>query len=124
MFSSYGSKFKINFKFDGEVQCSHPAPAILVCLQLWANQWSVFTFKATKFDIEYFPFDGPEEHVPAKDMIDHLIAKSGLQNAFTFVKVYAAWETDKIIGFELWRNVDVLVFLFRKSPKIMYTIKS
>ena len=66
-------------------------------------------FQATKFDIEYFPFDGPEEHVPAKDMIDHLIAKSGLQKAFTFVKVYAAWETDKIIGFELWRNVGLAI---------------
>ena len=47
--------------------------------------------------------------MPAKDMIDHLIAKSGLQNAFTFVKVYAAWETDKIIGFELWRNVGLAI---------------
>ena len=42
-------------------------------------------------------------------MIDHLIAESGLQNAFTFVKVYAAWETDKIIGFELWRNVGLAI---------------
>eukprot|EP00092_Neocalanus_flemingeri_P063022 GFUD01076156.1.p1 GENE.GFUD01076156.1~~GFUD01076156.1.p1 ORF type:complete len:598 (-),score=161.58 GFUD01076156.1:7-1800(-) len=93
MFSSSGSKFKLDFKFDGELVCNSPAPPIL----------------ASKFAIEYFPFDGPEEHVPAKDMIDHLIAQSGLQNAFSFVKVYAAWETDKIIGFELWRNVGLAI---------------
>jgi len=93
MFSSYGSKFKINFKFDGELLCNSPAPPIL----------------ASKFDIEYFPFDGPEDHVPAKDMVDRLIDKSGLQDAFTFVKIYAAWETDKIIGFELWRNVALAI---------------
>ena len=47
--------------------------------------------------------------MPAKDMVDHLLANSGLQDVFTFVKVYAAWETDRIIGFELWRNVGLAI---------------
>ena len=48
-----------------------------------------------------------------------MLNKSGLSTAFSFVKVrtpplpdfhklakiYAAWETDEIIGEELWRNV-------------------
>jgi predicted RND superfamily exporter protein len=93
LYSSYGARFKIDFQFSEELLCNYPAPTIL----------------ATKFDIEYFPFDGPEEHVPAKDHIDHLLATSGLQDAFTFVKIYAAWETDRIIGHELWRNVGLAI---------------
>ena len=50
-------------------------------------------------------FDGPEEHVPAKRKLEEVIAQSGLPTTFSFVKVYAAWETDEIIGEELWRNV-------------------
>jgi len=93
LFSTSGSRFKIHFQFSGELSCNKPAPKIL----------------ATKFDIEYFPFDGPEEHVPAKDHIDYLISQSGLQDAFSFVKIYAAWETDRIIGFELWRNMGLAI---------------
>ena len=37
MFSSSGSKFKINFQFDGELECNSPAPSILVFLQLYNN---------------------------------------------------------------------------------------
>jgi len=93
LFSVHGSRFKINFQFSEELLCNKPAPNIL----------------ATKFDIKYFPFDGPEEHVPAKDHIDYLISQSGLQDAFSFVKIYAAWETDRIIGFELWRNMGLAI---------------
>ena len=28
-------------------------------------------------------------------------------SAFSFNKIYAAWETDEIIGFELWRNIGL-----------------
>ena len=70
----------------------------------------LYLLQASKCEIQYFPFDGPEDHIPAKDTIDQLISNSGLQNAFSFVKIYAAWETDRIIGFELWRNVG-LAFL-------------
>lgn len=94
IFSTLGSKYRINFKLDGDLICNNAAPSIL----------------ASKCEIQYFPFDGPEDHIPAKDTIDQLISNSGLQNAFSFVKIYAAWETDRIIGFELWRNVG-LAFL-------------
>ena len=32
---------------------------------------------------------------------------SNLTRAFSHVQVYAAWETDEIIGFELWRNIGL-----------------
>ena len=32
---------------------------------------------------------------------------SNLTGAFSHVQVYAAWETDEIIGFELWRNIGL-----------------
>merc|ERR1712113_525824 len=55
----------------------------------------------------YLLFDGPEEHVPAKRKVEQLITESGLPGSFSFVKVYAAWETDEIIGYELWRNIGL-----------------
>merc|ERR1712013_622654 len=48
---------------------------------------------------------GPEEHVPARRAVERVLNKSGPSTAFSFVKIYAAWETDEIIGEELWRNV-------------------
>ena len=32
---------------------------------------------------------------------------SNLKRAFSHVQVYAAWETDEIIGYELWRNIGL-----------------
>jgi len=91
LFSSYGSNFKPNFKFDGELICNQPAPPVV----------------ASKFKIDYLIFTGPEEHIPAKRKIEELVKASNLSGAFSHVQVYAAWETDEIIGFELWRNIGL-----------------
>ena len=57
LFSSYGSNFKPNFKFDGELICNQPASPVV----------------ASKFKIDYLIFTGPEEHIPAKRKIEELI---------------------------------------------------
>ena len=64
-------------------------------------------FQASKFKIDYLIFTGPEEHIPAKRKIEELVKASNLSGAFSHVQVYAAWETDEIIGFELWRNIGL-----------------
>jgi hypothetical protein len=92
LFSREGSSYKYNFKFDGELSCRKPAPPIL----------------AAMFAIDYFTMEGPEQHIPAKRAVERIVNESGLANeTFSHVKIYAAWETDEIIGFELMRNVGM-----------------
>jgi len=59
------------------------------------------------FSIDYLIFSGPEEHIPAKKKIEELVKSSNISTAFSHVQVYAAWETDEIIGSELWRNIGL-----------------
>lgn len=98
LFSRHGSKFKRNFRFDGNLTCNQPAPPI----------------KATQFSITYLPFSGPEQHIPGRKTVTDLIEKANISShTFSFSKVYAAWETDEVIGFELWRNLGLaLVCVF------------
>jgi len=91
LFSATGTIYQSNFKLDGELVCNEPAPSILT-----AKFW--FTYKQ---------FDGPEQHIPAKRKVEALISASGLPDAFSFSTIYAAWETDEIIGFELLRNIGL-----------------
>ena len=71
--------------------CNQPAPQIT----------------ASKFKIDYLIFNGPEEHIPAKYKIEEIVKNSNISGAFSHVEVYAAWETDQIIGYELWRNIGL-----------------
>ena len=92
LFSSYGSKYKPNFKFGKEkLICNEKAPPI----------------KATKFQISYFAFEGPETHIPARSAVTQVIDSAQSPYTFSHCKVYAAWETDEIIGYELWRNIGL-----------------
>jgi hypothetical protein len=92
LFSTAGSSYKYNFKLSGKLACGQPAPGIL----------------ASKFTINYLIMDGPEEHIPARQAVEQLIAKAEVSDtAFSHVKIYAAWETDEIIGFEMWRNIGI-----------------
>jgi len=96
--SRQGSKYKRNFHFDGNLTCNFPAPPIT----------------ASQFSITYLPFSGPEEHIPGRRTVTKLIENANISShTFSFSKVYAAWETDEIIGFELWRNLGLaLVCVF------------
>jgi len=89
LFSSAGTKYRGNFKLNGSLICGEPAPEIM----------------SSRLQIQYFPFSGPEEHIPAKKKIDDLIKQSGVPGGFSFVKVYASWETDEIISEEMKRNI-------------------
>ena len=82
LFSKSGSQHRHSFELEEELQCGSP----------------VGNITATSFQIEYLAFDGPGEHVPAKGTIEALLRESGLEEAFSFHKIYLAWETDTIIG--------------------------
>lgn len=44
---------------------------------------------------------------PIKSFSTYSIKPSAFANNFTLIQVYAAWETDEIIGYELWRNIGL-----------------
>jgi len=111
LFHSSGSGNKPHFRFDGNLSCDSPAPRILATRQRFA----------------YLLFDGPEEHVPAKESVEEAIRQSGLPDTFSFVKVYAAWETDQIIGYELLRNIGlalaaIFTVIFILLPNIRISV--
>ena len=91
LFSRQGTRSKSDFRFNGTLECGSPAPPIL----------------ATKFRVLYLQLNGPEEHLPARRAVDQAVAAEFGNSAFSFNKIYAAWETDEIIGFELWRNIGL-----------------
>ena len=89
LFSPEGSRYKSDFKFSGDLVCGQPAPPIL----------------ASKCDIDFLQFSGPETHIPAKAALTEMIEKAASPYFFSHSKVYSAWETDEIIGHELLRNL-------------------
>jgi len=89
LFSPSGATYKNNFIFEEPLRCSQPAPRV----------------SASKFSIEYFFMDDPEQHIPARGAVTELLQSAAAPYTFSHSKVYAAWETDQIIGFELWRNI-------------------
>ena len=91
LFSRQGTRSKSDFRFNGTLECGRPAPPIL----------------AVKFRVLYLQLNGPEEHIPARKAVDEAVTEEFGNSAFSFNKIYAAWETDEIIGFELWRNIGL-----------------
>jgi len=91
LFSASGAPYKNNFIFNEPLVCNSPAPKI----------------NASKFSIEYFFMDDPDQHIPARGAVTDLLDLASGPYSFSHSKVYAAWETDEIIGFELWRNIGL-----------------
>ena len=89
LFSNEGARYKADFKFTDELECGRPAPNIT----------------ASKCKVTYMNFAGPEAHIPAKAAITTAIKSANSPFTFSHSKVYSAWETDEIIGFELMRNL-------------------
>eukprot|EP00094_Tigriopus_californicus_P008124 TCALIF_07820-PA protein Name:"Protein of unknown function" AED:0.21 eAED:0.21 QI:2513/0.92/0.92/0.92/0.76/0.85/14/0/199 len=109
LFSKVGSRFKPKIIFEKEIVCNEPTSKI----------------KATKSDITFVKFSGPEEHVPGRRLIENLIqTKKFSSKAFSFSKVYAAWETDEVISFELWRNLALaMVCVFIITLVLLANVK-
>merc|ERR1719237_271062 len=53
--------------------------------------------------------DDPVEHIPTHQAVTNLLKQTGAPYNFSHSKIYAAWETDEIIGFELWRNIGLAI---------------
>ena len=94
LFSNEGARYKSDFKFTDKLECGRPAPNIT----------------ASKCKVTYRNFAGPETHIPAKAAITTAIKSANSPFTFSHSKVYSAWETDEIIGFELM-SMNLFEFL-------------
>lgn len=98
LYSPSGSRFQNYFHFDGNLTAMEPAPPIL----------------ASKFDYSHRSLDGPSEQIPAMDQTKDLVKSANFSDfAAPIAMMYSSWETDKIIAFELVRNLSLaLVAVF------------
>ena len=93
LFSSYGGQYKTSFRFSEDLQCNRPAPNIT----------------SSKFSLSYVRLTTPEEHIPARQAVKRVLEEAASPYNFSHVKIYASWETDIIIGGELWRNLGLSI---------------
>jgi len=95
LFDIENSKEQNQFKFNGTLVCSQPVPPII------AIQHQLFYGLSSSVP-------PPTEYLPAKALIDTIIEDANLSTvAFATSPIYEAWETDKIISVELWRNLSL-----------------
>ena len=62
-----------------------------------------------KFRLDFLTLPGPAQHIPARAAVQAIIQQAASPYTFSHCKVYAAWETDQIIGYELWRNLGLAI---------------
>ena len=84
-----------------------PRPTYLVHQVQKKQIIEILSLLSTRCRVTYQIFSGPQEHSPARHTVESIIKDSGLPAAFSHSLVYAAWETDEIIGGELWRNLGL-----------------
>lgn len=107
LFSPRGAKYKNQFKFSSKLSCGKLAPSVLV----------------SSINYQHREFDSASQWVPAMDRVNLLVDHSnissidGLNNVsnsvFPLAVRYSNWETDKVIGSELYQNmVSSLIAIF------------
>ena len=119
LFSPVGAKYKNQFKFSQPLECGDltSLPKILV----------------SQINYQHISFDSASEWVPAMDRVNLLVEESNITASnmiqdyenttdpvFPMALRYSNWETDKVIGLELYQNMitsmlaiffTILVFL-------------
>ena len=92
--SSRGGKYVSNIVLDGDLECNVPAPNI----------------SASSTDFVYQKFHGPKEAIESVTVIQEMIAAQSFSSkVFTSGRSYGSWEIDKVISFELWRNLVLAI---------------
>lgn len=110
LYSPSGSRFQNYFHFDGNLTAMEPAPPIL----------------ASKFDYSHRSLDGSAEQISAMDQTKELVKNANFSDfAAPIAMMYSSWETDKIIAFELVRNLCLaLVAVFVMTLILIANIMS
>ncbi|XP_068204511.1 patched domain-containing protein 3-like isoform X1 [Palaemon carinicauda] len=95
--SPSGSKHRIrNFRFDGIMNCTDPAPPIL----------------ASSIEYRHHLFSNAKEQIHAMDSLKALIKEIGFDGEVNaWARIYSGWETDKIIEKELYTNMGLAMMV-------------
>jgi predicted RND superfamily exporter protein len=94
IFSPMGAKYRGQFKFEFEPWCGYAAPNVFM----------------TDITFTHKVFSGPSEHIPAMNRVKKIISEANLTgNVFPLSQGYAAWETDEVISYELYRNLGLAI---------------
>ena len=104
LFSPYGAKYRPQFKFEFDPWCGYTAPNIYM----------------TDISFTHKIFSGPSEHIPAMNRVKKIIADANLTgNVFPLSQGYAAWETDEVITYELYRNLGLAILCIFVTTMIL-----
>nr|XP_045607427.1 patched domain-containing protein 3-like isoform X2 [Procambarus clarkii] len=88
--SSSGASYRNDFTLDGVLECKYPAPPI----------------SSFRIEFTHRPANSPAEQATALETVKTILADipvGGYRAAWA--EAYSIWETNQIIGYELWRNI-------------------
>ena len=92
--SSRGGKYASNIVLNGTLECNSPAPYI----------------SASSSDFVYQKFHSPKEAIKSVSVLQDMIESQNFSSkVFTSGRSYGSWEIDKVIFFELWRNLVLAI---------------
>lgn len=107
LYSPGGAKYQKNFRFEGKLECGHPAPPITV----------------SSLDFKFKLFNGPEEALPAMNRVKVLVKNSNITSGDAFKsvwgKIFANWVTDEVIQRELYRNLLLAVLCVMLTTTVL-----
>jgi len=90
LFGSVGSKHRLLLRYDSEITCGQPAPAINMSMIQFTHRL----------------MSGPKEQIPAMNRVKKILADANFSSrVFPMCIGYASWETDEVISEELYRNI-------------------
>ncbi|XP_064097384.1 patched domain-containing protein 3-like [Macrobrachium nipponense] len=88
--SSSGASYRNDFSVDGQLECLYPAPPV----------------SSFRISITHRPAPTPREQVKVLDTIKTLVAGVPVQGyRAAWAQAYSVWETNEVVGTELWRNM-------------------
>jgi len=94
LFSPLGSQYRFLFHFNDTLRCGQPSPAPLL----------------TMLRFQHVLMSGPEEQIPAMNKAKAVFRDANFSGTvFPMAQGYASWETDEVIGYELYRNMSLAV---------------
>ncbi|XP_037081976.1 NPC intracellular cholesterol transporter 1-like [Pollicipes pollicipes] len=95
IFSPRGGKFQKFLRFNGTLECGSPAPPIEIAMVSYTHTL----------------MNGPVEQIPAMQRVKQIAKSVNFTGDAPLVQplaeIYASWETDQVIEFELYRNMGL-----------------
>jgi len=109
LFSPAGSKYKRNFNFMTDLICGEAAPQV----------------QLSSIQLTHKLFTSPTEWIPAMNKIKSLVRDANFSSrAFPTGTEYASWETDEVIGQELYQNLGLsLLCVFLMTLLLIASLK-